>query len=214
MKKELSKTKFTITLMFFYLLSIIGFHLSITILEKINSITNINIIIYLIIMTLSLLTFTTIIPNIIIKKLLKNKTITTKDYKNIKKNIIIAFLILLIGILIYKTPNYIKDLNEATKNLNDYLKTRPNIQLYDDSIYIQDLKGEIILIKIAIKFEIIRILYTFGISIYFLINNIKNYINSNKNIKKFYIKRIIILIVTLSIYICLNIIMRPFYLVY
>ena len=204
MNKSISTTKLTIKLMFFYLLSLAILPLLMYIIDSLNNIMKFNTLFLIAILILSCVISTTIIPNIIIKKLLKNKTITTKDYKNIKKNIIIAFLILLIGVLIYKIPNYIKDLNEVSKELNDFINNSTNLSLHYDSMHI--IEDKLAFLKIDIKFEIIRVLYTFGISIYFLINNIKNYINSNKNIKKFYIKRIIILIVTFSIYLCLNII--------
>lgn len=204
MKESIPTTKITIKLIIF-LLSIIGGILLITILNNITMlITILNLIIYLTSIILGLLTCTTIIPNIVIKKSLKNKTITTKDYKIIKRNIIIILIIIIIGVLICKTPNYIKDLNEASKELNKYLKTTPDI--YQDYPSFHLLEDNLAFLKIDITFEIIRIFYIFLIGTYYLINNVKYYINPNKNIKKFYIKRIIILIVTFSIYLCLNII--------
>ena len=185
MKKELSTTKFTIILIFYYLLSIVGLHLLMPILEKLNNITFFNFLTFLTTILLCLLTCTTIIPNIVIKKTLKNKTITTKDYKIIKKNIIIVFIIILIGVLIYKTPNYIKQIEELPN-------PQISIGLYDSCS-----KGNLIA---DIRTEITKIIFIFISGTYYLIKDVNDYITPYKNQKKYYIKRTMYLLINYFIY--------------
>ena len=116
MNKSISTTKFSIKLMFFYLISISSLYVLSPILNYIN--TN-NVITIIIIMFFYLTTTTLIIPNLIIKKLLKNKIITYNDIKIIKKNIIIGFLILLIILLTYEIPHYIIELNKLANIPSD-----------------------------------------------------------------------------------------------